>query len=122
MKIYTGVDIVSNIRIKGAYEKFGEKFLKRVYTERELEYCFNKKDFTGCFAARFAAKEAFIKAFYKFSGQKPSFREIEILGSHGSPAKIRLHSEVFNLSNCQIDVSISHEKDYSVAFVVLCVF
>lgn len=122
MKIYTGVDIVSNIRIKKAYEKFGEKFLKRVYTKRELEYCFNKRDFTGCLAARFAAKEAFIKAFYKFGGQRPSFKEIEVLGSQGSPATIRLHSEVFDLSNCQIDVSISHETDYSVAFVVLCAF
>lgn len=119
MKIYTGLDIVSNIRIMDAYRKFGEKFLRRIYTNRELEYCFKKKDFAGCLAARFAAKEAFIKAFYKYSGYKPSFKEIEVLGSHGSPATIELHLEAFDLSYCQIDVSITHEKDYSVAFVVL---
>lgn len=119
MKIYTGVDIVSNLRIKKAYETFKDRFLNRVYTEKELEYCMGKKDFIGCLAARFAAKEAFIKAFYKCYGFKPSFKEIEIYGSKGLPANIKLHPKIVNLNDCQIDISISHEKEHSIALVIL---
>lgn len=121
MKIYTGIDIVSNLRIKTAYERFGEKFLNKVYTDREVQYCMKKRDFIGCLAARFAGKEAFIKAFYKCYHFKPSFKEIEVYGSEGQPANIMLHLQTFDLSVCKIDISISHERDYSSAFVILIV-
>lgn len=119
MKIYTGVDIVSNLRIKQAYDKFRYRFLDKIYTEKEIEYCLKKKEFVNCLAARFAAKEAFIKAFYKYSGFKPSFKEIEILGQEGKPATLKLHLKDININICQIDISISHEKDYSLASVII---
>lgn len=91
MKIYIGTDIVENKRIKEAYEKHGEKFLERVYTEREIEYCFRKKEFLPCLSARFAAKEATIKAYYQAFKKTLTFKQIEILGYKNQPAEILLH-------------------------------
>ena len=123
MEIYTGVDIVKNERIKKAVEKFGNRFLKRIYTDREIEYCQGKKDFIPCLAARFAAKEAFIKAFYQgFTINIPP-KLIEIIGKQGKPAEILLHhpdEQVTSVLNrIKYNLSISHERDYSVATVII---
>ena len=108
-----GVDIVSNERIKKAIEKFGEKFLKRTYTPLELEYCKKQADWIACLSARWAGKEAVLKAVYQSKGVVLKFSEIEILGDFGKPAKVRLLRE--DLKNLQVLVSLSHEKEYSVA-------
>jgi holo-[acyl-carrier protein] synthase len=113
-----GVDIVSNKRIERSLNRFGERFLKRIYTERELEYCYSYKDFVPCLAARWAAKEAVIKAFFPLTGIVLKFNQIEIIGRKGFPAKVVLPSKFSQLleeRNLQLVVSLSHEKEYSVA-------
>ncbi|MEZ0323799.1 MAG: holo-ACP synthase [Hydrogenothermaceae bacterium] len=122
MKILTGVDIVKNSRIEKAYKKFGDKFLKKLYTDAEIEYCKSKADFIGCISARFAAKEAIIKAFYKARGKILYFKDIEILGKSGEPAVIILHTEKDLLNDCFIDISLSHEEDFSVASVSVILY
>jgi holo-[acyl-carrier protein] synthase len=112
-----GVDIVSNERIRKAIEKFGERFLKRIYTPLELEYCKKQADWIACLSARWAGKEAVLKAVYQSKGAVLKFSEIEILGDFGKPAKVRLLRE--ELKNLQVLVSLSHEREYSVAVAVI---
>jgi phosphopantethiene--protein transferase domain len=112
-----GVDIVSNERIRKAIERFGERFLKRTYTPLELEYCKKQADWIACLSARWAGKEAVLKAVYQIKGIFLKFSEIEILGDFGKPAKVRLLRE--ELKNLQILISLSHEKEYSVAVAVI---
>lgn len=119
MKIFSGVDIISNKRIERAYSKFGERFLKRIYHPSEVYYCKSKVEFINCLSARFAGKEAFIKAFYKAFGEVLSFRDIEIVGKSGRPAEIILHHRKEVLNNCQIDISLSHERGFSLAYALI---
>ncbi len=123
MKLYTGIDIVENKRIEKALEKYGDIFLRKIFTEKEVDYCKSKKMMIQCFSARFAAKEAFIKAYFQAFGKKLSYKEIEIAGSQGKPAEILLHPHretVHSLLKPEnISLSISHEKNYSVAVVII---
>ncbi len=112
-----GVDIVSNERIRKAVEKFGERFLKRIYTPLELEYCKKHADWIACLSARWAGKEAVLKAVYQSKGVVLKFSEIEILGDFGKPAKVRLLRE--ELKDLQVLISLSHEKEYSVAISII---
>jgi holo-[acyl-carrier protein] synthase len=112
-----GVDIVSNERIRKAIEKFGERFLKRIYTPLEIEYCKKQADWIACLSARWAGKEAVLKAVYQSKGVVLKFSEIEILGDFGKPAKVRLLRE--ELKDLQVLISLSHEREYSVAVAVI---
>ena len=118
MEIYIGTDIVENMRIQQAYEKHKERFLIRIYTQKEIDYCFNKKEFIPCLSARFAAKEATIKAYYQAFKKILTFKQIEILGHKNQPAEILLHSTE-NPCNFKIKLSLSHEKNYSIATVII---
>lgn len=107
-----GVDIVEVDRIKAVYEKFGDKFLNRLFTEREIKYSFLSSNPFPHLSARFAAKEAVIKALKKTNGLK--FTDIEVLNNEeGIPNLIvkGIRKKFF--------VSLSHEKKYAVAFVVV---
>ncbi len=123
MEIYTGIDIVENERIKKAVERLGDRFLHRVFTEREIDYCKQKVTFYPCLAARFAAKEAFIKAYYQAFKKKLFFKQIEVLGKRNFPAEILLHieEEVGEISEISFksSISISHENKFSVAIVII---
>lgn len=119
MKIYTGIDIVENSRIEKAYSRFKEKFFKKsVHTKRNWVLP-EKNDFIPCLAARFAAKEATIKAYYQLSCKNLRYKDIEILGKKGAPAEILLHNDIYHTKNLNISISISHEKNYSVAVVII---
>lgn len=119
MKIYVGTDIVENQRIEKAIQKFGDKFLKRIYTEREIKYCSSQKNSIGCYAARFAAKEACIKAYYQAFEKILHFNQIEIVGKRGKPAEILLHLRTHSLKPCNITLSLAHENKFSTAVVVI---
>ncbi|HIP43050.1 MAG TPA: holo-[acyl-carrier-protein] synthase [Aquifex aeolicus] len=112
-----GVDIVKNERIRKAIDRFGDKFLNRIYTQRELSYCFSQRVPIPCLAARWACKEAVIKAFYTEFKILLRFKEIEILGNRGKPAQAVIHRKDIEeiLKDHEIIVSLSHEENYSVA-------
>ncbi|WP_457601283.1 holo-ACP synthase [Hydrogenivirga sp.] len=112
-----GVDIVKNERIEKALAKFGERFLNRIYTDREREYCGSHEAEIPCLAARWACKEAVLKAFYMEFGVLLRFKEIEVLGNRGKPARVVIHREEVKELLCgrEVLVSLSHENDYSVA-------
>lgn len=119
MEIFTGIDIVENERIKKAVDKFGDKFLKRIYTQNEIDYCLNQKNYIPCLAARFAGKEACIKAFYQAFGKILTFKQIEIKGEKGKPAEILLHLKEHSENPYKISISIAHENKFSTAIVII---
>jgi holo-[acyl-carrier protein] synthase len=113
-----GVDMIETERVAQSIARFGDRFLARVYTERELTYCHGR---VSSLAARWAAKEATAKALGTGIGDV-SWQEIEIISQANQQPAIQLHgaaaalAEQLGLSG--FAVSLSHTKDYAVAFVV----
>ncbi|KJR42553.1 Holo-[acyl carrier protein] synthase [Candidatus Magnetoovum chiemensis] len=120
-----GIDIIKNSRIKDAILKWDDRFIKRIFTENETLYCKNKADSFICFAARFAVKEAFIKALGGLDNLlKPfSYKDIEVINNKNGKPCLEFHSTALMLITKQgitkHQISLSHERDYSVAVVVL---
>ena len=115
--LFIGTDIVEIERIKNSIDKYGLKFIEKIYTPREIKYCQNKENCYPHFAGRFAAKESVKKAILssKIINQI-DFKSIEILNdSHGVPV-VKMN-ETLKIKNPQL--SISHEKKYAVAFALL---
>ncbi|RUM57029.1 MAG: holo-[acyl-carrier-protein] synthase [Persephonella sp.] len=119
MEIYTGIDIVENGRIKKVYEKYRDRFLKKVFTENELNYCFSQKEVIPCLSARFACKEAVVKAYFQAFKQILHFKQIEVLGEKGKPATVLLHLEKEPSKPYKINISIAHEKKFSTAIAII---
>ncbi len=117
MEIKTGIDIIEVKRIQEAIERQGEKFLKRVYTAQEIEYCDNTgKMRYQHYAARFAAKEAIFKAISsKLSSDIGDiWTNIEIQNNENHKPIANL--ERLSLSNIEsMDLSLSHIAEYAVA-------
>ena len=119
MKIRTGVDIIEIDRIKQSIEDTEGKFCERVYTQKEIEYCESKKmQKYQHYAARFAAKEAVLKAISQLLESKfdIEWKEIEVLNDGQGRPFVNLLKE--NIPVDEIDISISHCKTYAVASVV----
>ena len=121
MKIKCGTDIIEIDRIKESIESLGEKFLQKVFTEKEIKYCENKKNQKyQHYAARFAAKEAIFKAISESLSDKfsLSWTDYEILNDEAGRPIVNLSKLALdNIEN--IDLSISHCKQYAVATVVV---
>ena len=120
MKIKTGIDIIEIERVKQSIEETDGKFCERVYTEKEIEYCESKKiQKYQHYAARFAAKEAILKAISQLLESKfdIEWKEIEILNDEDGRPYVNILKQGLNIDN--IDISISHCKIYAVASVVV---
>ena len=121
MKIRTGTDIIEISRVKESIESTNEKFCERVYTEKEREYCENKKmQKYQHYAVRFSAKEAVFKAISDELENKfqISWKDIEILNDEkGRPYVNILNNKIQNIED--IDISLSHCKQYAIANVVV---
>ena len=116
---HVGVDIVEINRIENVIAHWGDKFLKRVFTPTELTNYGNRN---SSLAARFAAKEAVLKALGLGIGAGVPFREIEITrGARGNPVLVLLgnaREAAANQGITCVHLSISHTRDNAVAFVV----
>jgi len=112
-----GVDIVDIRRIRKSFEKYGDSFLRRVLTEKEISYCKRKKDMMPSVAARFAAKEAISKAVGSGISGGFSWGSVEIDNDeHGKPF-MRVLDRSLGIQDSSISLSLSHDGDYAVAFV-----
>lgn len=116
------MDIVDVSRIEAAAKKWGNRFLKRVFTENELAYCLKKTQPYTSLAARFAAKEAFIKALQ--AEVVIPLRDIETINNKSGVPSIRLYGrtkEIFDelTSEGSIHLSLSHDGKLSIAFVII---
>lgn len=116
-----GTDIVETQRIQTAIEKYGKRFLNRIYTEVEQEYCnsFNDTKFVH-YAARFAAKESFSKAIGTGLTQGFKFTEISIINeSSGKPNVTLLGNLQEKYGHLLIHISLSHTDNNSIAYLIL---
>ena len=119
---HIGVDIVSVVRMRQAIERQGKRFLNRIFTPSEQAYCELKRNKYENYAARFAAKEAVIKA-KKGGPGRYAFRQIEVVrGFRGEPG-IRLSPaarKILKISpKAQFELTIAHEREFAVAVVVM---
>lgn len=113
---HIGVDIIEIGRIEEAIQRFGQSFLDRIYTQNELNAY---KDKLPSLAARFSGKEAVIKAL-DAPGISP--RDIEILSSLDGKPLVTLYGKAKEkaerLGIAHLDITLSHAREYAVAFVV----
>jgi holo-[acyl-carrier protein] synthase len=113
-----GVDIIEIERIAASIDRFGDRYLQRVYTPQELSYCNGR---TTSLAARWAAKEAAAKALGTGIGDV-GWQEIEVVNADNGCPTLQLHGKAMELAGqleiSEFAVSLSHTKDYAVAFVV----
>jgi holo-[acyl-carrier protein] synthase len=116
-----GIDIVKIERMREVIEKWGDKFLERVFTENEIVYCYKKRTPYLSLSVRFAAKEAFIKAI---GSEIPvSLTAIEVINTSTGKPVLMINDKLQDFfTSKQIKtthLSLSHEHDYGVACVIL---
>ena len=121
MKVKCGTDIIEIERIKESIETLGERFLNKVFTSKEIKYCESKKaQKYQHYAARFAAKEAAFKAISESLNDKfeLGWCDYEVLNNEKGKPELKIRK--MNLSNVEnIDLSISHCKQYAMATAVV---
>ena len=122
--IGNGVDIVENKRINKLIDD--KKFIKRVFTIKEITYSKKIKNKASYFSKRFAAKEAFVKALGTGFRNNINFSDIEVINNKLGKPKINISKKVrtfikkkFKLDKPKIYVSLSDENKHSIAYVIL---
>lgn len=118
-----GMDLVETQRIERSLERFGERFLHRVFTDGEIAYCQAMKYPARHFAARFAAKEAVSKAFGTGIGKAMGWRDIDVHRETSGRPFVVLEGGAKELAATRkvtaVWVSLSHTDEYSAASAVL---
>ncbi|OGX09109.1 MAG: holo-[acyl-carrier-protein] synthase [Omnitrophica WOR_2 bacterium GWA2_47_8] len=110
----TGIDIIEIERVQKAIDRWGDDFLHHVFTKEEIDYAQKRKFPTQHFAARFAAKEAVLKAFG--DNAHISWKDIQVANDkHGKPVCVFKDKKFKN----NILISISHSKNYAVASAII---
>ncbi len=118
-----GVDIVEIPRFERIKQRFGDRFIKRLFTEREMEQYKQRHHSLQFIATRFAAKEAASKALGTGIAQGLNFKSIEIVNDPQGKPLLQFHGaalaiiEQYNITRCFL--SLSDEKHYAVAMVML---
>jgi holo-[acyl-carrier protein] synthase len=123
MIVGTGVDIAEVPRIRETIERFGDRFLRRIFTEGEIRYCERKARRFESYAARFAAKEAGMKALGTGWSRGVRWRDIEVVRPKGQRPTIQFHGEAAaiaaRLGTKNIALSITHTSEEALAHVIL---
>jgi len=126
IQILTGIDLIEIERVKKIIERHGNSFLRKVFTEKEIEYC-NAKKSSGVqsIAARFSAKEAVLKALGTGLTQGISLKDIEIINDFSGKPVVNLYGKAMekyeNLGGFCIEISLTHCKDYAAAQAAILV-
>jgi holo-[acyl-carrier protein] synthase len=123
MILGTGVDIAEVSRIHESIERFGDRFLRRIFTDGEIRYCERKATRFESYAARFAAKEAGMKALGTGWSHGVRWRDIEVVRPKGQRPTIQFHGEAAaiaaKLGTKNIALSITHTSEQALAHVIL---
>ncbi len=123
MIVGTGIDIVEVRRVAASIARFGRRFLERVFTEAEIRYCESKQNKAERYAARFAAKEAALKAIGTGWRRGVAWREVEVGHEPGGRPTIRFSGRAAQfaarLGMKRAALSLSHTKEHAVAQVIL---
>jgi len=122
----TGIDIVENYRLKKILLKKKCNFEKKIFTINEIAYCKKKSNSISCYAKRFAAKEAFAKALGIGFRKNINFKDIEVVNNTYGKPNISINKKItnkikalFKVKKFNILLSISDEKKYSIASVII---
>ena len=123
MIIGTGIDICEVPRIAQSIERFGDRFLQRVFTESEIRYCQSKKNSVERYGARFAAKEAAMKALGTGASRGVAWTSIEVAHAPGGRPILNLTDGAKlvadRLGVKRISLSITHSENTAMAMVIL---
>jgi len=123
MIVGTGVDIVEVPRLAATLDRFGQRFLNRVFTESEIKYCDSKANRAERYAARFAAKEAGLKAIGTGLTGGISWREVEVRREPGGRPTLSFHGKAAGyaakLGARRTSLSLSHTAQHAIAHVIL---
>jgi holo-[acyl-carrier protein] synthase len=115
-----GIDIVQVARIEKAVARWGERFLQRVFTQRERDYCSRKAHPAESLAARFAAKEAVLKAIGTGLSGGVRWTDVEVVNAESGKPEVRLgRTLVGRVGNRKILLSISHTRELAIAQAAL---
>ena len=122
----TGIDIVENYRLKKILLKKKSNFKKKIFTINEVAYCEKKSNSISCYSKRFAAKEAFAKALGTGFRKNINFKDVEVVNNTYGKPYICINKKIanniktlFKVKKFNILLSISDEKKYSIASVVI---
>jgi len=123
MIVGSGIDIAEVERIARSITRFGDRFLRRIFTEGEIRYCDSKANRVERYAARFAAKEAAMKALGTGWNYGVTWRDIEVCRMPGGRPTITFHGKAAEfaskLATKHIALSISHTEQLAIAQVIL---
>src|SRR5437762_5550544 len=119
----TGIDICEVARVRDAIERFGQRFLKRVFTQAEREYCESKRNRVERYAARFAAKEAAMKAIGTGLRRGVSWQDFEIGREAGGRPTLEIRGKgaefAAKLGMKRAALSITHTREQAMAQVII---
>lgn len=123
MIVGTGVDIAEVARIAASIKRFGRRFTERVFTPDEIRYCESKANKAERYAARFAAKEAGMKAIGTGWRHGVTWQDIEVQRAPGGRPTVAFRGVAGNffaeLGARRAHLSISHTADFAIAHVIL---
>src|SRR5580765_2918182 len=123
MIVGTGIDMAEVPRIEASMARFGDRFLHRIFTEGEIQYCDSKANRVERYAARFAAKEAGMKAIGTGWNHGVRWRDIEVARKPGGRPTLLLHGKAAEfaarLGAVNIALSLTHTAEQAMAQVIL---
>lgn len=123
MIVGTGIDIVEVPRVAAAIERFGQRFLDRIFTENEILYCNSKANRVERYAARFAAKEAGMKALGTGWNFGVRWRDVEVRRQPGGRPTIAFHGKAAEFASrmgvTNVALSLTHTVAQAMAQVIL---
>jgi holo-[acyl-carrier protein] synthase len=123
MIVGSGIDLAEIGRIRQSIDRYGSRFLDRIYTAAEQAYCMRKRNSAESFAARFAAKEAGAKALGTGISQGVSWLEIEVVREPSGRPTIKFHGRAAQIAArlgvARAALSITHTAELAMASVVL---
>ena len=120
--IGVGLDATEIGRVADMIDRYGDRFLRRVFTDGEIAYCQGKRDFASSYAARFAAKEAAMKALGTGHSRGVFWTGIEVVRRHGPP-QLRFHGGAEGrfkaMGGTSSLVTLTHSRELAIAHVML---
>jgi holo-[acyl-carrier protein] synthase len=123
MVLGLGTDLIEIERVQASMDRFGERFLDRVFTEGEIAYCMRKKQSAESFAARFAAKEAGAKALGTGISRGVSWKEIEVRREIGRRPTLHFSGKAGELADAmgvrRVQLSLSHSRKLAMAVALI---
>lgn len=115
-----GIDLAEIKRIEKAIDRYGDRFLGRVFTPWEIQYCLSKINPASSFAGRFAVKEAVFKAIGTGFAEGVKWTSVEVVNDRRGQPTVRLGRGIVNhIGRKKVVISLSHTREYAVASAVL---